>query len=118
LSGFVVDASVAIKWLVDEPGADIVTTLLDCALAAPDLLGPECASVLWKKVTRGELSGLEAEPWRLPWREPTLHCIRRDRSGGRRSPPPSCSGSRPMIASICAWRRRLPGRSSLPTGGW
>lgn len=61
MSGFVVDASVAIKWLVDEPGAELATLLLGYPLAAPDLLGPECANVLWKKVMRGELSAPEAE---------------------------------------------------------
>jgi predicted nucleic acid-binding protein len=61
VSGFVVDASVAIKWLVAEPGAELAVLLLDHALAAPDLLGPECANILWKKVMRGELSVAEAE---------------------------------------------------------
>jgi predicted nucleic acid-binding protein len=61
VSGFVVDASIAIKWVVDEPGAKIAIQLLDHMLAAPDLLGPECANILWKKVMRGELSPQEAE---------------------------------------------------------
>ena len=61
MSGFIVDASVAIKWLVAEPGAHLATPLLDHPLAAPDLLGPECANILWKKVMRGELSVPEAE---------------------------------------------------------
>ncbi len=61
MRGFIVDASIVIKWVVDEPGADLATLLLDHPLAAPDLLGPECANVLWKKVMRGELSALEAE---------------------------------------------------------
>jgi predicted nucleic acid-binding protein len=60
VSGFVVDASVAIKWLVEEPGAEVAIRLLDHALAAPDLLGPECANILWKKVMRGQLSAGEA----------------------------------------------------------
>ena len=61
VSGFVVDASIAIKWVVDEPGAKIAIQLLDHMLAAPDLLGPECANILWKKVMRGELSPQEAD---------------------------------------------------------
>ncbi len=61
MSGFVVDASVAIKWLVDEPDAQLAALLLDHPLAAPDLLGPECANILWKKVVRDELSLPEAE---------------------------------------------------------
>ena len=61
MSGFVVDASVAIRWVVDEPDAQIAIQLLDHGLAAPDLRGPECANMLWKKVMRGELSPPEAE---------------------------------------------------------
>ena len=61
MSGFVVDASVAIKWVVAEPGAGLATRLLDHPLAAPDLLGPECANILSKKVMRRELSPQEAE---------------------------------------------------------
>lgn len=61
MTSFVVDASVAIKWVVEEPGADLAVLLLDHRLAAPDLLGPECANVLWKKVMRRELSPDEAE---------------------------------------------------------
>jgi predicted nucleic acid-binding protein len=79
LSGFVVDASVAIKWLVDEPGAPVAALLLDHPLAAPDLLGPECANVLWKKVMRGELSVPEAETMAaaLEQAEIALHPTRR-----------------------------------------
>jgi predicted nucleic acid-binding protein len=61
LTRFVVDASVAIKWFVDEPGSEWAVLLLDHPLAAPDLLGAELANVLWKKVRRGELGVEEAE---------------------------------------------------------
>jgi predicted nucleic acid-binding protein len=61
LTSFVVDASVAIKWFVEEPGSEWAVLLLDHSLAAPDLLGPELANVLWKKVARGELEAGEAE---------------------------------------------------------
>jgi predicted nucleic acid-binding protein len=57
---FVVDASVAIKWLVDEPDAEIASLLLDHELSAPDLLCAECANILWKKLVRGELDADEA----------------------------------------------------------
>jgi predicted nucleic acid-binding protein len=56
-----VDASVAIKWFIDEVQSELASLLLDHALAAPDLLGPECANILWKKVGRGELGAAEAE---------------------------------------------------------
>lgn len=57
----VIDASVAVKWVVPETGSENAERLLDHRLAAPDLLYAECANILWKKVRRGELSIDEAE---------------------------------------------------------
>ena len=57
----IVDASVAVKWFVDESDSAIAAGLLKQPLSAPDLLLPECANVLWKKVVRAELSLDEAE---------------------------------------------------------
>jgi predicted nucleic acid-binding protein len=56
----VVDASVAIKWVIEEPGTAEALALRRYQLAAPDLLVPECANILWKKVRRKELSEAEA----------------------------------------------------------
>ena len=43
----VVDASVAIKWVVEEEGSEAAAGLLDGpGLMAPDLLMPECANIL------------------------------------------------------------------------
>jgi predicted nucleic acid-binding protein len=42
----IVDASVALKWVLEE----------DEPLAAPDFLAVECANVLWVKFRRGVLS--------------------------------------------------------------
>jgi predicted nucleic acid-binding protein len=56
-----IDASVAIKWVIKEPGSDEAVLLLDRQLTAPDLLCAECANILWKKVARRELSRDEAE---------------------------------------------------------
>jgi predicted nucleic acid-binding protein len=61
VSGFVVDASVAIKWFVDETHSAQAAVLLRHPLSAPDLLAPECANILWKKVAQAELSPDEAE---------------------------------------------------------
>ena len=58
---FVIDASVAIKWVIEEPGTKEALGLRRHRLLAPDLLIPECANILWKKVRRKELSGDEAE---------------------------------------------------------
>lgn len=56
----VVDASVAIKWVIDEPGTTEALALRRYRLSAPDLLIPECANILWKKVRRRELGEPEA----------------------------------------------------------
>lgn len=61
-AGAVVDASVAVKWVVAEEGAEDAATLLDGRpLLAPELILPECANILWKKATRGEIAPDEAE---------------------------------------------------------
>lgn len=56
----VIDASIAIKWVVAEPDSDKALALRQERLLAPDLLIPECTNVLWKKVRRGELQPAEA----------------------------------------------------------
>lgn len=60
MTTFVIDASVAIKWVVEEPGTQQALALLPHRLLAPDLLVAECANILWKKVRRGEISAAEA----------------------------------------------------------
>ncbi len=57
----IIDASIAIKWVVEEDGTELALALRQQArLVAPDLLVPECANILWKKVQRKELSRDEA----------------------------------------------------------
>ena len=48
----VVDASVALLWLVDLPASEKAERLLDSAdpLVAPDLIVPELANAIWKTV--------------------------------------------------------------------
>jgi len=54
----VIDASVAVKWVVDEIGStEAVALRRSCSFAAPDLLTAECANILWKKVRLGEVEG-------------------------------------------------------------
>jgi len=54
----VVDASVAIKWFVEEVRSDAARAVLGSGepLIAPDLVVPEACNAAWKKVRRGELS--------------------------------------------------------------
>jgi predicted nucleic acid-binding protein len=57
----VVDASVAVKWVVEEPGSDLARSLSGTILEAPDLLLVECANILWKKVRIGDLTRPDAK---------------------------------------------------------
>ena len=57
----VVDASVALKWVLDEPGQAAADALIDQELLAPSLWLVEAANALWRRSQRGEISGLEAE---------------------------------------------------------
>jgi len=58
----VVDASVAVKWLVPESHADAARRVLspNHELLAPDLIWAEVGNVIWKKWRRGEVSGQAA----------------------------------------------------------
>ena len=53
----VVDASVAVKWLVAEDGSDAADLLLTDGddLYAPRLMASEVANALWRKVRLGEV---------------------------------------------------------------
>jgi len=57
----VIDASVAVKWLVEEVGSAEARRLSDRRLHAPDLLSTECANALWRKTLNGELTAEEAQ---------------------------------------------------------
>ena len=53
----IVDASVALKWVIEESGSAAAgALLLGEPLAAPDLLIVECANVLWAKSRCGVLT--------------------------------------------------------------
>jgi predicted nucleic acid-binding protein len=59
----VVDASVAVKWLVREKDTEAARKLLRAPepLIAPDWVVVEAASTFWKKVKRSELLAIHAE---------------------------------------------------------
>ena len=59
---WVVDASVAVKWVVPEVLSDHAERLLasEEELLAPDLLLVEAANALWKKAARREVTAAEA----------------------------------------------------------
>lgn len=52
---WVIDASVAAKWLAPEPDSPLAEALLDDELIVPDLLFAEVGNILWKKQLRGEM---------------------------------------------------------------
>ena len=61
MSTLVVDASIAVKWVVEEDGtAQALALRQRSKLIAPQLLVAECANILWKKVQREELLKEEA----------------------------------------------------------
>ena len=61
MNTLVIDASIAVKWVVEEDGtAEALVLRQKAKLTAPDLMIPECANILWKKVQRNELSQAEA----------------------------------------------------------
>jgi predicted nucleic acid-binding protein len=60
VTDLVIDASVAVKWVVQEPGTQEALALRKARLAAPDLIIPECANILWKKHRLGQLTSAEA----------------------------------------------------------
>lgn len=56
-SPLVIDASVALKWLVEESGSEAALALQGRDLAAPALLRIEAANVLRTMVARGDAEG-------------------------------------------------------------
>lgn len=63
MTRYVVDASVAVKWLVREPLSHEASLLLtgEVSLMAPDLLYAEAANALWAMRQRKEMTAAEFE---------------------------------------------------------
>ena len=58
---FVVDASVAAKWVIAEIGSDRANELrTETGLMAPSLIAAEIGSALWKAVRRGDVARADA----------------------------------------------------------
>lgn len=57
----VIDASIALKWVLNEADSAAAESLIDrYRLAAPDLLVMECANALWVRIRKRTLSPAEA----------------------------------------------------------
>ena len=61
MTDLVVDASIAMKWVLNEDGTDAAVTLQHDHLFAPNLIVSECANVLWVHARRGVLTKAEAK---------------------------------------------------------
>ena len=60
MAAWVIDASVAAKWLLPEDGSDQASALLGDTLLVPDLLFAELVNIFWKKQRRGEIDAATA----------------------------------------------------------
>jgi len=60
---WVIDASIAVKWVIPEPLSDKADRVRDHQddILAPDLLLVEVANALWRKTAAREISAREAE---------------------------------------------------------
>jgi predicted nucleic acid-binding protein len=56
----VIDASVAVKWVLSEKGSDAADALLDQDLMAPGIWLAEAANALWREARTGGISTEEA----------------------------------------------------------
>ena len=61
MNGYVVDASVAVKWLVDEKFSEEAAGLLNSGstLVAPALIFAEAANALWAMRRRGDITAAD-----------------------------------------------------------
>ncbi len=55
----VIDASVALKWVLDEPQSDLAADLLSQDLIAPSLWLIEAANALWRRAQQSQLTATE-----------------------------------------------------------
>ncbi len=58
----VIDASVLVKWFVEEEGSDQARSLQNDLLFAPDLVIVETTNILWKKVRIGGFEARDVAP--------------------------------------------------------
>lgn len=59
---YLVDASVALKLVIDEAGSQAARTLAETEdLLAPELMWLECANVLWVKSRRGQIAASDGQ---------------------------------------------------------
>jgi hypothetical protein len=101
----VTDASIAVKWVVEEDGTSEALTLRRRAskLIAPEFLVAECANILCKKVQRDELFNDEALLAAQLLQAPRSSFCRLVLFWKRQRRLPSSSTMRHMIAFTSHW---------------
>jgi predicted nucleic acid-binding protein len=52
----IIDANIALKWVLPEDDSELAGSLLQAEIHAPDVLPVECCNALWASVRRGLLS--------------------------------------------------------------
>lgn len=57
----VIDASVALKWVLEEENSEAADRLLNEELIAPSLWLLEAANALWRRALRGDITTAEAQ---------------------------------------------------------
>jgi hypothetical protein len=100
----VVDASVALKWVLTEPDSDVAIALRNEELIAPDLWLAEAANGLWRHVRLREMTTAQA----LQFLRDLIDAPVTSMLGNLTSPPPCASrsscGIRFTTASTWRWR--------------
>ena len=73
----IIDASVALKWFIEEPESDAARRILECdePLTAPDLIIAEVCNGAWKAVRRNLMTVVQADAmaYQLPRVFEALH---------------------------------------------
>jgi hypothetical protein len=116
----VVDASIAVKRVVEEDGTPQALALRKRAkLIAPELLVAECANILRKKKSSGT-NLPRRRPFSRPacFKAPKSSCCRRDHCSRPQCVSQLSWTTRPMTASISPSRSIEPAGSSLPTSAF
>jgi predicted nucleic acid-binding protein len=113
----IVDASVGIKWVVNETESEFARLLSACDLLAPDLFPIECSNILWKKVRIRDLTRRDALDYLdLLRQSPVAIVPTHDLTAKAWNSPWTCS-TRSTIASILPWLFGAERRLLLPTSG-
>jgi len=100
----IVHASIALKWVLDEPGSDAAEVLLEKDVAAPSLWLLDAEIALWRGTVRGELTAAEAAERLTELAKAPVASVLREQDFRRRCAWPSRSITRSATVSTCRSR--------------